>query len=690
MIVSNLRSEFDIYVEAFHLCAKDLKDKKDFSEQIKLLQSKCQNESLEKCILYAQSLKAMPNDIQGSDKLVQLQQDVQTVASFVEKTNFFSSLTSNSLVQNFLGSTNSMQTAFSKLMSSTAKKNESVLALQEIPGPTTDESCLEIIHFLEGFAPSRAEDWKTEWFSYKKKNDSEKQFTDLLTLLTQELEAHTEDIFRALKRRIDNIDAYIKSEYYNKLDDFIEQLDFLHGLIKNQKFYNINFVSRQILKIFQKDQSLLHIFDSLQNQALFTLEENMAMLQQKKETIKDFQLGYQCQKILEFLKQHHYPSIHILEPIFSESTPKRNWPSVYEKFSALVLDYFLDQMRSQLDRPKNENAIGFQTSWETALLKDSLFYLDVLELCRLFCSEKGNLKKMQQFHFFLDKYLHKYPDTPHLGADTLITFIKTILLQAKSPDFLLDILLMNSDTLDLMPYSSAKRIFEDYAPNEQENGGGLRSYLYISLKNGFTALCMPIDREGDECQTLVNRSKKMLVILEHFEAAEDSDDCVVRSIEEKLKRLLSHETLQKQQLYPLYESLQADLIQKLWTKMLNFQIKMAKNSDGSSNLHLVYNPAFQKEAKQWAQELLSEKNSIYQMNKHRLIIEQLSKTYLKGISVHAFIEALIIASDEPRILFEIECIDSTDLQWHFNDNTQAEDRKNDYELLLQVVRKIYK
>lgn len=494
-------------------------------------------------------------------------------------------------------------------------------------GEVSRATLQEAIDFLNDFAPNRARVLQMGLKS--------KPVQVLYRSVVDEIELHIGQIAKAIAKRYGRLSMYMQPGTFNKLVRIKKNLSILIKLLTERRF---NEPEKCYLAVYvelsaERDCNAIGTKTIQLLESLYEEVASYCRIQQKH--VEDWQL----KTIGEFMA-------HCAEG----AEPSRK--SILELFT-----YFLQS--------------AIPTDWFHVLKSNPAVCTEIQTFCNQFCREEEHAAKIRLFHNFFTEWLEKYAPDSKVGAEEILVYIQSILLLANSPELLLDILLLEQDSISFQPNAPAL-MDSDYTPEELPTASGINCYDYLNLSTALLAMCRRGTEEEMEVEML---QKKGGALYKKFNA-----HCNLGFFSPP--RLSSNKDDLKAQ---LLQSVKA--IHVIYSDVISaFKLPSSWQSD------LSVREDFIKDASFWADNFCSEHNSIVKLNQHRDMVSKMVQKYHPHPHQPVdFLAALLKAANNPGIITAVTLIEREALGWKISEGligdtpVSAKHRKDDLQVLQALI-----
>lgn len=690
---------------ALHQCSNAITTQTDIPIAISNLNREFNCKTIDETLSIAEKLVSQPQDSFGTIKYSQFQHDFKIIKNYSTGSTFQSLITSTQGYALFAFQYITSQ----RFLTKAEPESQSQELMPVLSFDSLSCSCNELIDFLHDFAPEASNGFQQKLKTLKKsssvRNDKD-LLQDLQSLkegLCCEIQNHFVEIMKIIRFRLTSIDVYTKSGCYSKLFQIKQEVNFLSLALAKDRYFEASLIYTNVIEAFENGGAKGLDVEASKTKAIKLLA---AQAQIVEKALKDNYLAYtktRCTKLIQFIKTLEPQKLEFLTSNPDTVCNDSEADKLFTILKIIATDLLLDKMKIQMDYIQDDRAYQIQVceSWQSLLLSDPGIYMHAMDFAARFCLENEHLRKMRLFHAFLENWLEYYTPTQALDVDSLILLLKSLLLLAKSPELLLELILIEDNAIGLKPTNLATNASQDYSVAETADGTGIFYYHYLNLTTALLDICRTPSREIDELPILVKRGK---LLVEFFDGLELNELFPHWIIPENFDALNKDNTLEistkRDRLLKIYAEIKQNVEQAYWYRVLEYHIKIMHESQNSVlrkwQSCLINSPDFKAEAKKWASEFKSESNAIQKMNKHQLAIKALLQNYppigsdenfghLEGLLL-----ALVIASDDPGLITEVLFLDRNALSWAVSLQSSENPRPQDFDLLKEIVLAISK
>lgn len=600
----------NFFLNEFHNLATEIREGRPVNTPY--FCSQFSHSSLEETISIAKTFIYPTEDPSVQETQIQLEADIKILTDYLVK--------ADSRWQ----STGSLNKIFGNLF------NPQSAEVQKNSKDVSRTTLQKALDFLNDFAPNRTRAFQKELHG--------KPAKILFQQVIDEIESHLGDISKAIAARQEMLSLYSQPGTVNKLLRLKKNISFLIRLFNENQFNEPAKAYKAVYQELSKDSDDAHI-EAKTIKLLKTLHAEIASCKQKQRKQIDL-----CQStaISDFMAS-----------CFDGVEVSRK--SILEQFSKCL----------QLQIP---------TDWFEVLKQNPTMRMEIQTFSQQFCEIKEHAAKIRLFHNFITEWLEKYPPDARVGSEEMLTYIQAIFVLAASPEFLLQVLLLEQDSISFQPHAPAL-MNSDYAAEEYPAASGINCYDYLNLMNALTSLCQKSTQQEMEVEML---QKKGSALYKKFNATCDL-------------RVLSPQNMprEKRELEDILLH-SAQLIEIIYSdKIKGFDLRESWQFD------LVGRNDFIHDACQWATRFCSETNSIVKLNQHREAVSKMAEEYVTfSYDPSDFLAALLKAADNPGVIPAIAYIESDSPAWRISEGfigdapVNAAKRIEDLKALQALVNKL--
>lgn len=485
----------------------------------------------------------------------------------------------------------------------------------------------EALDFLNDFAPNRARGFQNEL--------KIRSVQILYQLVIDEIEYHIEDISKAIAARHDLLSLYSQPGSFNKLLRLKKNISLLISLFKENRFKEPEKSYKIVYQALSKDLDLSNV-DVKAIELLKNIQSQVDTCYQKQR--KQIEM-WRLKTVGEFMS-NYFNGIEV------------SMQSILEQFSKHL-------------------QVDFPTDWFEPLKRNSMIRMEIQIFCRQFCREEEHAAKIRIFHNFITDWLEKYPPSSKVGSEEMLSYIQSIFILADSPELLLNVLLLEQDSISFQPHAP-NLMNSDYTPEEVPNASGINCYDYLNLMNALSAMCQKSSLREMELEIL---QKKGNVLHKKFSMICDLNFISPRNMPSNKQDLETKLLLGKSNIQRVFhDKLKAYRLKQEWQYVL------------------LKNEAFIKDAASWAENFCSEINSIDKLNQHRArVLEMVEKYVPLEHEPLDFLATLLKAADNSNVVAAIALIESDTVAWRISEGfigdipVNAIKRKEDLKILQALI-----